>query len=231
MPTRSRRSTWVPSRSGTTRPSRPSTPTPSSLRPTSRSSTAPTARAPVFVWTDYLTKVSAEWQTKVGTSKNPQWPVGQGGKGNEGVTNAVKQTPNAIGYVELNYAIINKLPFADVKNKAGKFVTPSIDSTSAAAAGVTLPADYRVSIVNADGDAAYPIASFTYLLVYKTSGSCSKQTPLVNFLWWVFHDAAAASTAKELDYAPIPAKALPQIEATIKSLKCDGGSKTSLTGG
>lgn len=184
-----------------------------------------------FVWTDYLTKVSAEWQTKVGTSKNPQWPVGQGGKGNEGVTNAVKQTPNAIGYVELNYAIINKLPFADVKNKAGKFVTPSIDSTSAAAAGVTLPADYRVSIVNADGDAAYPIASFTYLLVYKTSGSCSKQTPLVNFLWWVFHDAAAASTAKELDYAPIPAKALPQIEATIKSLKCDGGSKTSLTGG
>jgi phosphate transport system substrate-binding protein len=183
-----------------------------------------------FVWTDFLTHVSEEWKTRVGTSKNPQWPAGQGGKGNEGVTNAVKQTPNAIGYVELNYAIANKLPFADVKNKAGKFVTPSIDSTSAAAAGVTLPADYRVSIVNADGEQAYPIASFTYLLVYKTSGACSKQTPLANFLWWVFHDPAAAAAAKELDYAPVPAKALSNIEDTIKSLKCDGGSTSSLAG-
>jgi phosphate transport system substrate-binding protein len=184
-----------------------------------------------FVWTDYLTKISADWKAKVGTSKNPQWPVGQGGKGNEGVTNAVKQTPNAIGYVELNYAIANKLPFADVKNKAGKFVTPTIDSTSAAAAGVTLPADYRVSIVNADGDTAYPIASFTYLLVYKTSGACSKQTPLADFLWWVFHDPSAGATAKELNYAPVPAKAVASIEATIKSLKCDGGSKPSLKAG
>jgi phosphate transport system substrate-binding protein len=184
-----------------------------------------------FVWTDYLSKVSADWKSKVGTSKNPQWPAGQGGKGNEGVTNAVKQTPNAIGYVELNYAIATKLPFADVKNKAGKFVTPSIDSTSAAAAGVALPADYRVSITNADGDAAYPVASFTYLLVYKSTGKCSSQTPLADFLWWVFHDSSATATAKELNYAPVPSKLLPTIEATIKALKCDGGSKASLKGG
>ncbi|MGE3073587.1 MAG: phosphate ABC transporter substrate-binding protein PstS [Dehalococcoidia bacterium] len=184
-----------------------------------------------YVWTDYLTHVSADWKSKVGTSKNPQWPVGQGGKGNEGVTNLVKQTPNAIGYVELNYAIANKLPYADMKNKAGKFVTPSIASTSAAAAGVTLPADYRVSIVDADGDATYPIASFTYLLVYKTSGKCSQQTPLANYLWWVFHDPAAAKTAGELNYAPIPEKVVPNIETTIKSLKCDDGSKASLSGG
>lgn len=184
-----------------------------------------------FVWTDYLSKVSADWKTKVGTSKNPQWAVGQGGKGNEGVTNVVKQTPNAIGYVELNYAIANKLPFGDIKNKAGQFVTPSIASTSAAAAGVQLPADYRISIVNAEGASAYPIASFTYLLVYKASGKCSQQTPLANFLWWAFNDPAAAETAKQLDYAPIPAAALPQIQATIKSLKCDDGAKTSLSGG
>ena len=118
-----------------------------------------------------------------------------------------------------------------MKNKAGKFVTPSIDSTSAAAANVTLPADYRVSIVNADGDAAYPVSSFTYLLVYKSSASCAQQTPLADFLWWVFHDPSATATAKELSYAPVPSKALSNIEATIKSLKCDGGSKASLKSG
>lgn len=175
-----------------------------------------------FVWTDYLTAVSADWKSKVGVSKNPSWPVGQGGKGNEGVTNAVKQTPNAIGYVELNYAIETKLAFADVKNKAGKFVTPSIDATSAAAAGATLPADYRVSIVNATGDSSYPIASFTYLLVHKNTSSCDKQKPLVNMLWWVFHDKTAAAAAKTLNYAPLPADVQPKVDATLKSLTCNG---------
>lgn len=175
-----------------------------------------------FVWTDYLSNVSADWKSKVGISKNPNWPVGQGGKGNEGVTNAVKQTPNAIGYVELNYAIANKLPYADMKNKAGKFVTPTIESTSAAAAGVTLPDDYRVSIVNATGDASYPIASFTYLLVHKDTPSCDKQKPLVNMLWWVFHDKGAAETAASLDYAPLPEKVIPKIETTLKGLTCGG---------
>ncbi|MGE0227896.1 MAG: phosphate ABC transporter substrate-binding protein PstS [Dehalococcoidia bacterium] len=175
-----------------------------------------------FVWTDYLTAVSADWKSKVGVSKNPSWPVGQGGKGNEGVSNAVRQTPNAIGYVELNYAIETKLAFADVKNQAGKFVTPSIDGTSAAAAGVTLPPDYRVSIVNAKGDTSYPIASFTYLLVHKNTSSCDEQKPLVNMLWWIFHDKAAADTAKTLNYAPLPAGVLPNVEATLKGLTCNG---------
>ena len=175
-----------------------------------------------FVFTDWLAKVSADWKTRVGANKNPNWPTGQGGKGNEGVTAAVKQTPNSIGYVELNYAMANKLPFADIKNKAGKFITPSIESTSQAAAGVTLPDDYRVSITDADGEKAYPVASFTYLLVHKSTDSCAKQKPLVDFLWWVFHDKGAGKTAAELNYAPVPEKALANIEATLKGLTCEG---------
>lgn len=184
-----------------------------------------------FVFTDFLSKVSADWKTAVGTNKAPNWPAGQGGKGNEGVTNVVKQTPNSIGYVELNYAAQNKLPFADIKNKAGKYVKPTIESASAAASGVTVPDDYRVSITNADGDAVYPITSFTYLLVYKTTGKCNQQTPLANFLWWSTHDASAAATVKELNYSPLPSNLLPKIEATIKSLKCDGGTNASLSAG
>ncbi len=175
-----------------------------------------------FVFTDWLTKVSADWKAKVGTSKNPNWPAGQGGKGNEGVTTVVKQTPNSIGYVELSYATINKLRFADIKNKAGKFVTPSIDSTSAAAAGVSIPDDYRVSITDASGDTAYPDASITYLLVRKSYDSCSKAKPLINMLWWAFHDPGALATTKELFYAPIPANLLPRVEATLKSITCEG---------
>ncbi len=183
-----------------------------------------------FVFTDYLSKVSPEWKAGPGTSKAPNWPVGQGGQGNEGVTNVVKQTPNSIGYVELNYAKANKLAFADVKNAAGKYVTPTIESASAAAAGVTVPDDYRVSITNASGDASYPITSFTYLLLYKTTGKCSQQTPLADMLWWMYHDAGAQQTIKDQNYSPLPASLLPRIEATIKSLKCDSGAKTSLKG-
>jgi len=175
-----------------------------------------------FVFTDWLSKVNADWKTRVGANKNPNWPAGQGGKGNEGVTAAVKQTPNAIGYVELNYAIVNKLAFADIKNKAGKYVTPTIDSTSQAAAGVTLPEDYRVSITNADGEKAYPVASFTYLLLHKNTETCSREKPLVNALWWIFHDSSAARTAAELNYAPLPQATLVDVEATLKSLQCEG---------
>jgi phosphate transport system substrate-binding protein len=138
------------------------------------------------------------------------------------VTNAVKQTVNSIGYVELNYALSNKLAFGDMKNKAGKFVTATLASTSAAAAGGTLPADYRGSIVNADGDAAYPIASFTYLLVRKDADSCAKAKPLINMVWWTMHDSSAIKTASDLNYAPLPEKTLPQIESTLKGLKCEG---------
>ena len=175
-----------------------------------------------FVFTDWLSKVSPDWKNKVGANKNPSWPAGQGGKGNEGVTNLVKQTPNAIGYVELNFAIANKLPFADVKNKAGKYVKPTIDSTSEAAAGVVLPDDYRVSITDADGEKAYPISSFTFILVHKDASSCTVQKPLVNMLWWVFHDKTAAQTAAELNYASVPAKVVTSVEATLKGLKCEG---------
>ena len=175
-----------------------------------------------YTFTDYLSKVSADWQAKVGTNANPAWPAGQGGKGNEGVTTLVKQTPNSIGYVELAYAIENKLPFADLKNKAGKFVTPSLEATSAAAAGVTFPEDYRISLTDASGDTTYPIVTATYLLVYKDMASCAKAKPLVNFMWWAFHDPKAAEMAKQLRYAPIPTGALPAIEKTLKSLKCEG---------
>lgn len=181
-----------------------------------------------YNFTDYLSKVSPDWKSKVGTTKAPNWPVGQGGKGNDGVTNVVKQTPNAIGYVELQYARANNVAFADVKNKAGKFVTPSVDSASASAAGVTLPDDYRTTITDASGDGAYPITAMTYLLVYKSAGKCSQQQPLVDFLWWAYHDQSAQKTVKDLSYAPLPAQVLPKVEATLKSLKCDDGSKPSL---
>ena len=174
------------------------------------------------VFTDYLSAISADWKTAIGVQKAVKWPVGQGGSGNAGVTNGVKQTVNSIGYVELNFAVANKLPYADIKNKAGKFVAATIASTSAAASGVALPADYRVSIVNADGDTTYPISSFTYLLVRKDAASCAKAKPLVNMLWWTFHDPSAVKTAADLNYAPVPAKALEPIEKTLQSLKCEG---------
>jgi len=175
-----------------------------------------------FVFTDYLAKVSPTWKERVGANKNPNWPTGVGGKGNEGVTNTVKQTPNSIGYVELNYAIINKLAFAALKNEAGNFVLPSLDSTAAAAAGATIPDDYRVSLTNAPGTGAYPIASMTYLLISKDSGDCGKQKPLVDMLWWVFHSKQAAATSFELNYSQLPAALLPRVEATLKSITCEG---------
>lgn len=175
-----------------------------------------------YVFTDFLAKTSPDWNAKVGANKNPNWPTGQGGKGNDGVTTAVKQTPNSIGYVELNYALANKLSYADIKNKAGKFITPSLDTTSAAAAGVDLPDDYRVSITNADGETAYPISTFTYMLLYKSSGSCERQRPIVNFMWWALHDESAAQTAKDLNYAPLPKSAVEKVASTLERLTCEG---------
>src|SRR5437588_6666041 len=129
-----------------------------------------------FVFTDYLAKVSADWKSKVGADKSPKWPVGQGGKGNEGVTGQIKNQPNTIGYVELAYAVQNKLPVARLKNKAGNFVEPTIDAVTAAASGAlsNTPADLRVSITNADGANAYPISSYTYMLVYQDQKDAAK---------------------------------------------------------
>lgn len=175
-----------------------------------------------FVFTDYLAKVSADWKSKVGADKSPKWPVGQGGKGNEGVTGQIKNQPNTIGYVELAYAVQNKLPVALIKNKSGNFVEPTIDAVTAAAAGsvVTTPADLRVSITDADGASAYPISSYTYILVYQDQKDAAKGKALVDFLWWGIHDGE--KFAKDLQYAPLPDEIVKLTEAKINSITFGG---------
>jgi phosphate transport system substrate-binding protein len=174
------------------------------------------------VFTDYLSKVSAEWKEKVGSGTSPSWPVGLGGKGNEGVTGQVKGTPNTVGYVELAYAVQNKLPVALIKNAGGNYVEPSIDSVTAAAAASagTMPDDLRVSITNATGAQAYPIASYTYILVYKDQKDAAKGKALVDFLWWGLHDGE--NFAKDLLYAPLPADIVKRAEAKINSITAGG---------
>jgi len=174
------------------------------------------------VFTDYLSKVSPEWKEKVGAGVSPSWPTGIGGKGNEGVTGQVKQTPNTIGYVELAYAVQNKLPVAQVKNSSGNFIEASIDAVTAAAAGsvANTPEDLRVSITNATGPQAYPISSYTYILVYKNQKDAGKGKALVDFLWWGIHDGE--KYAKELQYAPLPADIVKRAEAKINSVTANG---------
>jgi len=173
-----------------------------------------------FIWVDYLSKVSSEWAQKVGKGTSVNWPVGLGGKGNEGVAGQVKSVPGALGYIELAYAITNKLPAAAIKNQAGKFVEATIDSTTAAAATTTMPEDFRVSLTNAPGDQAYPIASFTWLLVYRDQPNEAKGKALVRFLWWAIHDGQKYPGA--LLYAPLPAPVVKQIEARIKQVTFSG---------
>ena len=171
-----------------------------------------------FVFTDYLSKVSPEWKEKVGANKSPNWPVGQGGKGNEGVTGQIKQQPNTIGYVELAYAVQNKLPSALIKNASGKFIEPSIDAVTAAAASASAqtPDDLRVSITNSAGENAYPISSYTYILAYKDQKNAEKGKALVDYLWWGIHDGE--QFAKDLQYAPLPAEIVKRAEAKINSI-------------
>ena len=175
-----------------------------------------------FIWVDYLSKVSSEWEQRVGRGTSVKWPVGLGGKGNEGVAGQVKNTPGALGYVELAYATTNKLPVGEVRNQAGKFVEPTIDSTTAAAASVakTMPADFRVSLTNAPGDNAYPIASFTWLLVYRDQPDETKGKALVKFLWWMIHDGQKYTT--DLLYAPLPPQVVKQIEARLGEITYQG---------
>jgi phosphate transport system substrate-binding protein len=174
------------------------------------------------VFTDYLSKVSAEWKEKVGTGTSPSWPIGMGGKGNEGVTGQVKSTPNTIGYVELAYAVQNKLPVGQVKNASGNFITPSIDAVIAAAAAsvANTPDDLRVSITNAAGPDAYAISSYTYILVYKNQRDAAKGKTLVDFLWWGIHDGE--SYAKDLQYAPLPQDIIKRAETKINSVTANG---------
>ena len=166
-----------------------------------------------YVFTDYLAAVSPEWATKPGKGKEVQWPVGLGGKGNEGVAGQIKQLPGSIGYVELAYAKQNKLAFADIKNAKGQFVAPSIAAVTAAAAGAAaaLPTttDYRVSIVNAAGAGAYPISSFTWLLVYRNQTNAVKSKQLLDFVKWALTEGE--KSAASLDYAPLPANMAKQL--------------------
>ena len=176
-----------------------------------------------FIFTDYLTKVNPDWATKVGKASAPNWPAGLGGKGSEGVAGLVKQTPGAIGYVELAYAIQNKMPFASIQNKGGKFIVPTIAATTLAS-NVTIPADTKVSVTNTDNAAGYPIASFTWALIYKEqnyNGRTKDQaTKLVKLLWWNIHEGQKFCEA--LNYAPLSKSAVKAAEAVLKSATYGG---------
>ena len=171
------------------------------------------------IFTNYLCSVSPEWKQKVGTGTSVRWPVGLGGKGNEGVAGQVKTTGDTIGYVELAYAFENKLPYAFLKNQSGHFVEPSIKTTSAAAAGAAknMPADYRIALVNQPGKDAYPIAGFTYLLVYEHQKDKAVGKKLVEFLNWELKKGQKMAGA--LLYAPLPTNVAKMVEHTIKSIK------------
>jgi len=155
-----------------------------------------------FIWVDYLAKVSPEFKTRVGVNSSVNWPVGVGGKGNEGVAGLVAQTPGAIGYVELIYALQNKIDFASVQNAAGESIKASPDSVTKAAAGAAVPDDFRVSITNAPGAGAYPIASFTWLLLYQEPIDRAQARAMVDFVKWAVTDGQKFAT--ELGYAPLP---------------------------
>jgi phosphate transport system substrate-binding protein len=170
-----------------------------------------------FIFTDYLSKVSSEWKSKVGTNTSVSWPAGIGGKGNEGVSGQVKQTPGAIGYVELIYAIQNKMPYADIKNSAGEFVKPTLDSVTAALATANIPDDFRFSMTNAAGKDAYPIAGATWLLVYQQQKDATKGKKLVEFLKWAL--TKGETVAKDLDYAALPDSVQQRVLKRIDEIK------------
>jgi len=169
------------------------------------------------IFTDYLSKVSPEWKSKAGSNTSVSWPTGIGGKGNEGVSGQVKQTPGALGYVELIYAIQNKMPFADVKTSAGEFVKPTIESVTAALGTADIPDDFRFSMTNAPGKDAYPIAGATWLLVYEQQKDPKKGQKLVEFLKWALTKGEAM--AKQLDYAPLPDSVQQRVLKRIGELK------------
>ena len=170
-----------------------------------------------FIFTDYLSKVSSEWQSSVGKGTSVKWPLGLGNKGNEGVAGMIRQLPGSIGYVELIYAVQNKIPYGVVKNAAGAYVKASLESTTAAAASVkTMPADFRVSITNAPGKDAYPISSFTWLLIPAQSKD-NKGKILADFLTWMVDDGQKMT--QELTYAPLPESVAQKVKAAIKEVK------------
>ena len=171
-----------------------------------------------YVWVDYLAKVSPEWKTKVGVSTSVNWPVGIGGKGNEGVAGFVRQTPNSIGYVELVYATQNKMTYGQVENASGKFVKADLNSLTAAAAGAVanMPPDFRVSITNAPGDSSYPVSSFTWMLVPRDFKDKTKGAALKAFLLWGITDGQ--KNAEPLSYAPLAKSVVDKELVAIKTL-------------
>ncbi len=176
-----------------------------------------------YIFTDFLAKVSPEWKTKVGKATSVNWPTGLGGKGNEGVTQQIKQTEGSLGYVELIYALSNGLPYADIKNSSGKFVEPSLASVTAAAAGAKFDknTDFRVSITNAPGAEAYPISSFTWLLIQPDIKDAAKGKAIRDFLAWML-TPDAQKMAEDLKYAPLPQPVVQLVQARLPSLKADG---------
>lgn len=168
-----------------------------------------------FVWTDYLSKISPEWKSKVGANTSVSWPTGLGGKGNEGVSGIVKQTPNSIGYVELIYALQNKMAYGFVRNAAGNYLKADLDTVTEAAAGAAknMPADFRVSITNAPGKKAYPVSSFTWLLIPSKISDPSKKKAIVAFLHWMLTDGQ--KYAGSLGYAPLPKEVVAREEKQI----------------
>jgi phosphate transport system substrate-binding protein len=179
-----------------------------------------------FVFTDYLSVVSPDWKSKVGKGKSVNWPVGLGGKGNEGVAGLLNQNPYSFGYIELAYAKLQNIPYASIRNKAGNFIEPTLETTAKAAEGAVqvLPAGdaswSSVSIVNAEGNDSYPIGSFTYLLVYKDQTDQTKGKILAEFVWWAVHDGQKYSS--DLLYVPLPDKVISLNEKTIRLMNYNG---------
>lgn len=172
-----------------------------------------------YIFTDYLSKVSSDWSTKVGKNTSVKWPTGIGQKGNEGVAGMVRQSPNSFGYVELIYAVQNKMSFGSVKNASGKFVKASTDGVTAAAAAAakTMPADYRVSITNAQGATSYPISSFTWLLIPTHSSDATKVKALKGFLSWMLEHGEGEAAG--LSYAPLPKQVQDMVRKTVAQIQ------------
>jgi phosphate transport system substrate-binding protein len=176
-----------------------------------------------FLFTNYLSQVSPEWKEKVGLGTSVAWPVGVGGKGNEGVSGVIRQQPGSLGYVELAYAVQNKMAYAMIQNRAGKFVRPTLDSITAAsdAFGSGMPEDMGQLLVNAPGDKSYPIAGYTFLLIYKDMPDCAKARKLAGFVQWAL--TKGDQTARELLYAPLGSSVEQKVLQRLKTLTCEGG--------
>ncbi|HEY4764433.1 MAG TPA: phosphate ABC transporter substrate-binding protein PstS [Candidatus Sulfotelmatobacter sp.] len=171
-----------------------------------------------FIWTDYLSKISPEWKAQVGSDTSVKWPIGMGAKNNEGVAGMIRQLSGSIGYVELIYAVQNNIPYGSVRNAAGTFIKASLDSVTAAAASAPkMPADFRVSITNAPGKDAYPISSFTWLLIPAQSKDAAKGKILSDFLSWMVTDGQKMTAA--LSYAPLPENVVAKVKEAIKQVK------------